>query len=99
MNFVQLVSASGVTLPWFKSGSAMDWLGDFDQVWGSNFLICIAVLSHSVVWDSLQPHGLYSPWNSPGQNTEMAAFPFSMGSSQPKDQAQVSRSAGGFFTS
>ena len=24
--------------------------------------------SHSVVFDSLQPHGLYSPWNSPGQN-------------------------------
>ena len=25
--------------------------------------------SGSVVSDSLQPHGLYSPWNSPGQNT------------------------------
>ena len=25
--------------------------------------------SHSVVSDSLQPHGLHSPWNSPGQNT------------------------------
>ena len=25
--------------------------------------------SHSVVSDSLWPHGLYSPWNSPGQNT------------------------------
>ena len=25
--------------------------------------------SHSVVSDSLQPHGLSSPWNSPGQNT------------------------------
>ena len=25
--------------------------------------------SHSVVSDSLQPHGLYSPWNSLGQNT------------------------------
>ena len=25
--------------------------------------------SHSVTSDSLQPHGLYSPWNSPGQNT------------------------------
>ena len=25
--------------------------------------------SHSVVSDSLQPHGLYSPWSSPGQNT------------------------------
>ena len=25
--------------------------------------------SSSVVFDSLPPHGLYSPWNSPGQNT------------------------------
>ena len=25
--------------------------------------------SHSVMSDSLQPRGLYSPWNSPGQNT------------------------------
>ena len=25
--------------------------------------------SRCVVSDSLQPHGLYSPWNSPGQNT------------------------------
>ena len=25
--------------------------------------------SHSVVSDSLRPHGLYSPWNSPSQNT------------------------------
>ena len=25
--------------------------------------------SHSVVYNSLRPHGLYSPWNSPVQNT------------------------------
>ena len=25
--------------------------------------------SCSVMSDCLQPHGLYSPWNSPGQNT------------------------------
>ena len=25
--------------------------------------------SHSVLSNSLLPHGLYSPWNSPGQNT------------------------------
>ena len=31
--------------------------------------------------DSLQPHGLYSPWNSPGHNTEMGSFSFSKGSS------------------
>ena len=30
---------------------------------------------------------------------EWVAFPFSMGSSQPRDQTQVSRIAGGFFTS
>ena len=24
--------------------------------------------------DSLQPHGLYSPWNSPGQNTGMGSL-------------------------
>ena len=29
--------------------------------------------SHSVVSDSLQPHGLYSSWNSPGQNTEVGS--------------------------
>ena len=30
--------------------------------------------SHSVVSDSLWPHGLYSPWTSLGQNTEVG-FP------------------------
>ena len=25
--------------------------------------------SHSAPFDSLGPHGLYSPWHSPGQNT------------------------------
>ena len=55
--------------------------------------------SHSVVSDSLQPHRLYSPWNSPGQNTGVGSIPFSRGSSQPTDQTQVSFIAGGFFTS
>ena len=30
--------------------------------------------SHSAVSDSLQPHGLYSPWNSPGQNTGVGSL-------------------------
>ena len=30
--------------------------------------------SHSVVSDSLQPCGLYSPWNSPGQNTGVGSL-------------------------
>ena len=28
-----------------------------------------------VMSDSLQPHGLYNPWNSPGQNTGVGPFP------------------------
>ena len=37
--------------------------------------------------DSLCPHGLYNPWNSPGQNTGVGSLPFSRGSSQPRDPA------------
>ena len=50
--------------------------------------------SRSVVSNSLQPHGLYSPWNSPVQNTGVSSFPFSRGSSQPRDQTQASHTAG-----
>ena len=31
--------------------------------------------SRSVVSSSLRPHGLYNPWNSPGQNTGVEPFP------------------------
>ena len=88
--------------------------------------------------NSLQLHGLYSPWNSPGQNTrvgslslfqgifpsqqsnpgllrcrqilyqlnhkgsprilEWIAYPFSSGSSWPRNRTGVSCITGGFFT-
>ena len=90
------------------------------------------------MFNSLQPHGLYSPWNSPGQNTrvgslshlqgifptqelnpslrhcrwilyqlsykgsprimEWVVYPFSRGSSQPRNRTGVSCIAGVFFT-
>ena len=90
--------------------------------------------SYSAVSKSLQTHGLYSPWNSPGQNTEVSSlsllqgifptqglnpglphcrcmlyqlshkgssgilewvtYPFSSGSSQPRNWTQVSCIAG-----
>ena len=55
--------------------------------------------SCSVMSNSLGPHGLYSPWNSPGQNTRVGTIPLSRGSSQPKYRTQVSYIAGEFFTS
>ena len=36
--------------------------------------------SRSVRSDSLQPHGLYSPWNSPGQNTGVGSLSLLQGS-------------------
>ena len=35
--------------------------------------------SHSVVSDSWPPRGLYSPWNSPGQNTAVGNLPLPQG--------------------
>ena len=46
--------------------------------------------NRSVMSDSLRPHGLIQEW---------IAFPFSKGSSQPRDWTQFSHIAGGFFTS
>ena len=46
-------------------------------------------MSHSVLSTSLWPHGLYCPWNSPGQNTGVSELPISRGSSQLRDQTQV----------
>ena len=54
--------------------------------------------SRSGVSDCFRPRGLYSPWNSPHQNTGVGSHSFSRGSSQPRDWTQVSRIAGGFFT-
>ena len=55
--------------------------------------------SGSVMSDSLWPQGLYSPWNSPGQNTGVGSISLLQGSSQPRNRIQVFCIAGGFFTS
>ena len=66
-----------------------------------NVKVCV---SHSVVSDSLQPHGLCS---LPGSSVhgisqarilEWVAIPFSRGSSLRRDQTWVSCIAGRFFT-
>ena len=54
--------------------------------------------SRSVVSDSLQHHGLYSPGILQAKILEWAAFPSSRGSSQPRDRTQVAHLVGGSFT-
>ena len=65
--------------------------------------VCVCVHMCSVVTDALrthelQPTRLHCPWNFPGKILECVAMTFSRGSSQPRDQAQVSCTAGRFFT-
>ena len=56
--------------------------------------------SHSILSDCLRPHGLYSPWNFPGQNTGVGSLSHLQGiSSQSRYRTQVSCIAGRFFTS
>ena len=53
--------------------------------------------SHSVMSDFLWLHGLVHGILQ-ARILEWVAVPFSRGSSQPRDQTQVSHIAGGFFT-
>ena len=49
------------------SSLSVRWLCDTHQVGPKSE-------SHSVMSNSLWPHGLYSPWNSPGQNTGVGSL-------------------------
>ena len=55
--------------------------------------------SRSVMSNSLQPHELYSPWNSPGQNSGVGSLSLLQGIFPTQGSNQVSCIAGGFFTS
>ena len=61
--------------------------------------------SHSVLSDPLQPYGLYVACQAPlsmilqARILKWVAVPSPRGSSQARDQTQVSHFAGGFFTS
>ena len=53
----------------------------------------------SVVSDSLWPRGLYSPWNSPGQNVGLGSLSLLQGIFPTQGLNPVSCIAGGFSTS
>ena len=68
--------------------------------------VCVHTLSHSVMSDSLQTHGLQParflcPWDSPGKNTEWVAISYSRGLPDPGIEPVSLTSpalADGFFT-
>ena len=88
-------------LPLMKISGRKAWITCYserkEQIYFTGWLSAIKSESesHSVVSDSLWPHGLYSPWNSPGQNTGVSSCSLLQGIFP----TQVSCIAGGFFTS
>ena len=46
--------------------------------------------SRSVMSDTLRPHGLYSPWNSPGQNTGVGSLSLLQGAACGNHMIQIS---------
>ena len=69
-----------------------------DEIWIRLLLLLVKYCqseSCSVMSNSLRP--LYYPWNSQDQNSGVGSLSLLQGSSQPRDQNQVSHIAGGFF--
>ena len=69
----------------------------------ARFLQIPSCVSRSVVFDSLQPHGvqptrLLCPWNSPGKNTGVGSHSLLQDVFQPRNQTRVSHIAGRCFT-
>ena len=56
---------------------------------GSITIMKVKVKSHSVMSNSLQPHGLYNPWNSPGQNTRVGSLSLFHGIFTTQESNQV----------
>ena len=60
-------------------------------------VLCSLKVKVTQSWPTQRPHGLYSPWNSPGQNAGVGNLCLLQGIFQPRDQTQVSCIAGGLF--
>ena len=82
----------------FLYGLFVNWANCAKAPQGDEFVNESESESHSVVSNSLQPHGIVHGILQ-ARILEWVAFPFSRGSSQPRDRTQVSCIAGRFFTS
>ena len=62
----------------FSKASSQPWVSTWvSRISGRRFTIWATKEAHescSIVSDSLRPHGLYSPWNSPGQKTGVGSL-------------------------
>ena len=68
-----------VSFRWWQPSESRSWRELLLETWCHRRVISggrtnVPSESRSVVSNSLWPHGLYSPWNSPGQNTGVGSL-------------------------
>ena len=73
--FILSISSSLVNVAWCDKNSTCLQSGDLCSLWFLSF----ESESRSVVSHSWWPHGIYSPWNSAGQNTAVGSLSFFQG--------------------
>ena len=70
-------------IPWTEEPDGLQSMGSRrvsdTTVHTSSSIVKSETESHSVMSDSLRPHGVYSPWNSPDQNTGAGSLSFLQG--------------------
>ena len=101
-SFPLIYSCTHTTLIWLLSLTVLfqHYVGYFGSSASPYKLYYQFVESEScpVVSDSLWPHELCSPWNSPGQNTGVGSLSLLQGIFPPRNWTWVSWIAGRFFT-
>ena len=90
---IQLTSSSGGGFSCCKAAQRT-WLRILSTAPGVKWSESCSVMS-----SSLQPHGLYGPWNSSGQNTGVDSCSLLQVIFSTQESTQLSDIAGGFFTS
>ena len=81
-------------IPGLGSDTGIWSLNKFENQWGLQ--VSVQVTQSCL---TLRSHGLYSPWNCPGQNPGVGSLSFLQGIFPTRDRTQFSCIAGGFFTS
>ena len=84
LEWVAISSSRGSSWP-RKRTQISRTAGRFFTNWATRETPKWQLISHV---DSLQPQGLYSPWNSPGQNTGVGSCSLLQGIPQPRDRTQ-----------
>ena len=90
---------TSLAVQWFTLPSNTEGVGSIPCQGAKSLYESEKMKVYSVVSDSLQPRGLYSPGILQARILEWVAFSFSRGSSHSRDPTKVFFIAGRFFTS